>query len=327
MLNSPPSGTPARRLGINGPLVSAIGLGCYPMTSAYGYRSEDESLATIELALELGCNFFDTADVYGPSSNEQLLARALAGRRDAAFLATKFGSTPKGPNGTPAYVRAACDASLKRLATDWIDLYYLHRVDPTTPIEETIGALAGLVEAGKVRYIGLSEASAETIQRAQGVHPIAALQTEYSLWSREVESILPTLRSLGIALVASSPLGRGFLVDEDIGGQALPDADVRTGIPRYVGESGRANLRITARLTAAARASDFTPSQLALAWLLYQGDDIVPIPGTARREHLRENLEAWNLRVGADEIERWTHLIPAAAGDRLTAEGMERIDR
>jgi aryl-alcohol dehydrogenase-like predicted oxidoreductase len=318
---------PKRQLGQEGPEVAALGLGCFPMTSAYGRRDEQESLATIRLALDLGCSFLDTADVYGPHSNERLIGRATKRRRDHAFIATKFGSTPDGPNGRAPYVKQACEESLQRLGTDWIDLYYLHRVDPNTPIETTVGAMAELVSEGKVRYIGLSEASATTIRRAHKVHPLAAVQTEFSIWSRDAEIILPTLRELGIALVASSPLGRGFLVEGGIKRNSDPGGDVRSSIPRYVGETARENQRIAARVMSLADARGITASQLALLWLLHQGGDVVPIPGTARRSHLRENLGVANISVPESDVAHWAASVPPAVGERMSKTGMAHIGR
>jgi len=315
-----------RRLGLAGPTVSAIGLGCFGMSGAYNPVSEDESLATIRLALDLGCTFFDTADVY--DRNEQLLGRALGRRRAEAVIATKFGSTPAGPNGRPDYVSSSCDESLRRLGSDYVDLYYLHRVDPSTPIEETVAAMADLVTKGKVRYLGLSEAGPETIHRAHAVHPLAAVQSEYSLLSRDVEvGVLPTVRELGIGFVAASPLGRGLLTGAIKSSADLRPEDSRHQIPRFSGENLTENLSIADDVVRTAVRADCTATQLALAWLLGQPGAIVPIPGASRGSHLRENLMAAMLCLSKDEVERVSELIPAGHGDRLTPEGMTRINR
>src|SRR5213595_1851608 len=317
-----------RRLGGQGPMVSSLGLGCVGMSEFYGPTDEVESLATIHRALDLGIDFLDTADVYGPYTNEQLVGQAIAGRRDEVVLATKFGivrgSDPqaRGVNGRPEYVRASCEGSLKRLGVDHIDLYYQHRVDPTVPIEDTVGALAELVWQGKVRYIGLSEASTATLRRANAVHPITAVQTEYSLWSRDPEDeVLPTCRALGIGFVAYSPLGRGFLSGQIRRYEDLAPDDWRRNNPRFQGENFTRNLELVARIAELARAKQCTASQLALAWVLAQGQDIVPIPGTKRVRYLEENAAAATITLNAAELEAIDAVFPkgAAAGERYTA--------
>jgi aryl-alcohol dehydrogenase-like predicted oxidoreductase len=326
-----------RTLGADGPQVSAIGLGCMGMSAFYGSTDEGEATATIHRALELGCNFLDTSDMYGPHTNERLVGAAIAGRREEVFLATKFGiklepGQAGGPpkrsvDGSPAYVRAACDASLERLGVEHIDLYYQHRVDPTTAIEETVGAMAELVAAGKVRHIGLSEASAETIRRAHAVHPITAVQTEYSLWTRDVEAeILPTLAELGIALVAYSPLGRGFLSGRFSSPDELDEGDFRRYGPRFTGENLRANLKLAERVKEFAAEKGITAGQLALAWVLSRGEQIVPIPGTKRRGYLEENLATADVRLSAEESERIAAAVPAAAGERYEEGGMRTVN-
>jgi len=314
-----------RRLGSEGLVVSEIGLGCMGMSEFYGTGEEDESIATIWRAIDLGVTLLDTADMYGPFTNERLVGKAIEGRRDEVNVATKFGiqreedGTIIGINGRPEYVRSACDASLQRLGTDHIDLYYQHRVDPETPIEETVGAMKELVEAGKVRYLGLSEAAPETIRRAHEVHPISALQTEYSLWSRDVEGgILPTLRELGIGFVAYSPLGRGFLTGQIRRFEDLPEGDYRRQSPRFQGENFDRNLELVERVNEIAAEKGVTPGQLALAWLLHQGDDIVPIPGTKRREYLEENVAATNIELTEEDLWRIEEVAPkdVAAGER-----------
>jgi aryl-alcohol dehydrogenase-like predicted oxidoreductase len=324
-----------RRLGRQGLVISAIGLGCMGMSEFYGPSDDAESLRTIHRALELGITFLDTADVYGPYTNEQLVGRAIRGRRDGVVLATKFGNV-RGPdgswagiNGRPEYVRQACDASLSRLGVDHIDLYYQHRVDPKVPIEETVGAMADLVRAGKVGHLGLSEAGAATIRRAQAVHPIAALQTEYSLWSRDPEDeIIPTCRELGIGFVAYSPLGRGFLSGQIRRLEDLAPDDWRRHNPRFQGENFAKNVALVVRIEQLARAKGCTPSQLALAWVLAQGDDIVPIPGTKRVRYLEENAAAVAVRLTAAELAEIDAASPrnVAAGDRYPAAGMARVN-
>jgi aryl-alcohol dehydrogenase-like predicted oxidoreductase len=323
-----------RRLGTEGLEVSAQGLGCMGMSEFYGSSDEDEAIATILRALDLGVTFLDTADMYGPFTNEKLVGRAIAGRRDEVVLATKFGNQRGedgsflGINGKPDYVRAACDASLQRLGVEHIDLYYQHRVDKTVPIEETVGAMAELVEQGKVRYLGLSEASPETIRRAHAVHPISALQTEYSLWTRDPEeAVLPTVRELGIGFVAYSPLGRGFLSGAITKPEDLAEGDFRRNNPRFQGANFDKNLELVERVREIAAERDVTPGQMALAWLLHQGEDIVPIPGTKRREYLEENAAASEISLSADELERIDEAAPAGvtAGDRYP--DMSSIDR
>ncbi len=306
--------------------MSAQGLGCMGMSEFYGPGDEAESIATIELALDLGVTLLDTADMYGPFTNEQLVGRAIAGRRDEVVLATKFGNqratdgTRLGVNGRPEYVRSACDASLQRLGVDHIDLYYQHRVDPDTPIEETVGAMAELVAAGKVRHLGLSEAAPDTIRRAHAVHPITAVQTEWSLWTRDPETngVLATVRELGIGFVAYSPLGRGFLSGAITSPADLPDDDFRRHNPRFQGANFTRNLRLVDQVREIAADKGVEPSQLALAWVLAQGDDVVPIPGTKRRSYLRLNVAADDIALSDDELRRIDQVLPpgAAAGDR-----------
>jgi aryl-alcohol dehydrogenase-like predicted oxidoreductase len=323
-----------RTLGPQGPEVSAIGLGCMGMSAFYGATDEAEALRTIHRALDLGCNFLDTSDMYGPHTNERLVGGAISGRRDEVFLATKFGIKvePGDPprrsvDGSPDYVRSACEASLGRLGVEHIDLYYQHRVDPNTPVEETVGAMAELVEQGKVRHIGLSEASAQTIRRAHAVHPITAVQTEYSLWTRDVESeILPTLNELGIALVAYSPLGRGFLSGRFTSTEELDENDFRRYGPRFTGENLNENLKLAERVSELADEKGITPGQLALAWVLHRGEHIVPIPGTKRVSYLEENLAAAEVELSDQEVERIAETVPAAAGERYDEAGMRSVN-
>ena len=304
------------KLGSNGAEVSRLGLGCMGMSYAYGEPDDIESIATLHRALELGITFLDTADVYGFGANEELVGRAIAGRRDEVFVATKFGivrgpqdPTSRGVNGSPEYVRSSIDGSLKRLGVDHVDLYYQHRMDPAVPVEETVGAMAALVEAGKVRYLGLSEASAETIRRAHAVHPITAVQTEWSLFSRDIEeSVLPTCRELGIGIVPYSPLGRGMLTG------ALPQDlaadDFRRTLPRFNGDNLSTNLALVDEVRAVAARYDATPGQVALAWVLAQGNDVAPIPGTKRRRYLEENAAALDLELSADDVASLSKLTP-----------------
>jgi aryl-alcohol dehydrogenase-like predicted oxidoreductase len=314
-----------RRLGGQGLEVAQQGLGCMGMSEFYGEGDDAESVATIHRALELGVTLLDTADMYGPFTNERLVGRAIADRREQVVLATKFGNA-RGENGErlgirgdAAYVREACDASLQRLGVETIDLYYQHRVDPNVPIEETVGAMAELVAAGKVRWLGLSEASPETIRRAHAVHPISALQTEYSLWTRDVErKILPTVRELGIGFVAYSPLGRGFLSGRFESPEEIPEGDFRKTNPRFQGENFTRNMAIVARVRELAEAKDATPGQLALAWVMARGDDIVPIPGTKRRAYLEENFAACDVSLTPDDLLQLDEAAPVggAAGER-----------
>jgi aryl-alcohol dehydrogenase-like predicted oxidoreductase len=325
-----------RRLGPEGPEVSEIGLGCMGMSAFYGSSDEGESIRTIHRALELGCNFLDTSDMYGPHTNEELVGRAIAGRREEFFVASKFGirieMQADGPprrsiDGSPDYVRSACDASLARLGVEHIDLYYQHRVDPSTPIEETAGAMAELVAAGKVRHLGLSEASAETIRRAHAVHPITAVQSEYSLWTRDVEDeVLPTLRELGIALVAYSPLGRGFLSGRFTSPEELDEGDFRRYGPRFTGENLQANLKLAERVRELAAEKGVTAGQLALAWVLGRWEHVVPIPGTKRVSYLEENLGAAEVELSPEEVEQIAAAVGPAAGDRYDAQGMQTVN-
>ena len=323
-----------RQLG-QGLTVSALGLGCMGMSEAYGTRDEPEAIATIHQALDLGVNFLDTADAYGFGHNEELVGQAIFNRRDRVTIATKFGIV-RGKdgsfvaiNGKPEYVRSACEASLRRLGVEAIDLYYQHRVDPNTPIEETVGAMAQLVQEGKVRFLGLSEAAPQTIRRAHAIHPITALQNEYSLWSREVENeILPTCRELGISLVAFSPLGRGILTNQVKHLDDLPDDDLRRRLPRFQGDNFQRNLELVQRLEAIALEKACRPAQLALAWVLAQGNDIIPIPGTKRRKYLKENLAALEVELTASDLERINEVAPpgVAAGMRYPEALMRMIN-
>jgi aryl-alcohol dehydrogenase-like predicted oxidoreductase len=328
-------GMQTRTLGRSGPTVSALGLGCMGMSEFYGAGDDDESIAVIHRAIELGMNFLDTADVYGPHTNERLVGRAIADRRDEVFLATKFGSVRdpanpsyRGVDGRPEYVKKACEDSLQRLGVDHIDLYYQHRVDVDTPIEETVGAMAELVAQGKVRYLGLSEAAPETLRRANAVHQITALQTEYSLWSRDPEAeILPTCRELGIGFVAYAPLGRGFLTGQIKSVDDLAENDFRRNDPRFQGENLQRNLDLVAKVEELAAGKGVTPAQLALAWVLAQGEDIVAIPGTKRRARLEENAGGGDVELTADDLAQIADVVPEASGQRYAERMMHLIGR
>jgi len=326
-----------RSLGTHGPAVSSMGLGCMGMSEFYGTRDDEESVLTIHAAVDAGLDLLDTADMYGPYTNEELVGKAIADRRDKVVLATKFGilrdpadPARRGICGRPDYVKSCCEGSLKRLGVETIDLYYLHRVDPATPIEETVGAMAGLVREGKVRWIGLSEASPETLRRAHGVHPIAALQSEYSLFSRDIEAaVLPACRALGIGVVAYSPLGRGFLSGRYRSLADFPEGDYRRSAPRFQGENFAENLALVAQVEAIAKSRRATPAQVALAWVLSRGGDVVPIFGTKSRDRLQENLDAADLVLSKRDLDALEAAFPpgAASGERYPVAGMATVGR